>query len=74
MQNFLKSKTLQFQPVDSIATFEGIFGFVWKRLEIFDLGGHNLGTILFLIEKSLIPSPQQKSYCKKNSMLSNVML
>ena len=23
----------------------GVFGFVWKCLEIFDLDGHNLGTI-----------------------------
>jgi len=22
----------------------GVFGFVWNRLEIFDLDGHNLGT------------------------------
>ena len=26
----------------------GVFGFVWKCLEIFDLDGHNLGTVLFL--------------------------
>ena len=23
----------------------GVFGFVWKCLEIFDLDGHNLGTV-----------------------------
>jgi hypothetical protein len=23
----------------------GVFGFVWNHLEIFDLDGHNLGTV-----------------------------
>ena len=41
-------------------TFQLTFGFVWKCLEIFDLDGHNLGTlrfgqnsdIFFLVSKS----------------------
>jgi hypothetical protein len=28
-----------------IAVFNSIFGFVWKRLEIVGLDGHNLGTV-----------------------------
>jgi hypothetical protein len=36
----------------------GVFGFVWKRLEIFDLDGHNLGTFWFFTN----PSPLSFSY------------
>jgi len=36
---------LYLQAVDSISIFHRIFGFVWNRLEIFDLDGHNLGTV-----------------------------
>ena len=38
---------MQFKAVDSIPIFQSIFGFVWKCLEIFDLDGHNLGTVAF---------------------------
>ena len=48
-QDALNSKTSKFQPVDSIQLFQLTFGFVWKCLEIFDLNGHNLGTVPFLI-------------------------
>ena len=41
------SKMSKLQAVDSISIFYRIFGFVWKRLEIFDLDGHNLGTVQF---------------------------
>jgi len=34
-----------FQHLDSLENFDGIFGFVWFYLKIFDLDGHNLGTI-----------------------------
>jgi hypothetical protein len=44
---FINSKILKLQAVDSIPILQAIFGFVWKRLEIFDLDGHNLGTVLF---------------------------
>jgi hypothetical protein len=43
-QLFENSKMLQIQAVDSIPIFQPTFGFVWNHLEIFDLGGHNLGT------------------------------
>jgi NDP-sugar pyrophosphorylase family protein len=39
-------KMLLLQPVDSIPLFQLTFGFVWNYLEIFDLDGHNLGTVL----------------------------
>jgi hypothetical protein len=44
-QIFENSKILLSQAVDSIPIFQPTFGFVWNYLEIFDLGGHNLGTI-----------------------------
>jgi hypothetical protein len=44
-QIFENSKILWLQSVDSIPIFQAIFGFVWNCLEIFDLDGHNLGTI-----------------------------
>jgi len=33
---------------DSVPVFGPIFGFVWKHLVKFDLGGHNLGTLSYL--------------------------
>jgi hypothetical protein len=30
-----------------MGNYVGVFGFVWNRLEIFDLDGHNLGTVPF---------------------------
>jgi len=44
-QIFKNSNVLQLQAADSISIFHCIFGFVWNYLEIFDLDGHNLGTI-----------------------------
>jgi hypothetical protein len=44
-QIFENSKMLYIQPVDSIPIFHAIFGFVWNYLEMFDLEGHNLGTV-----------------------------
>ena len=44
-QHFENSKTLYLQAFDSIPIFQPTFGFVWNCLEIFDLDGHNLGTI-----------------------------
>jgi len=44
-QNFENSKMLLLQAVDSISIFHRVFGFFWNCLEIFDLDGHNLGTI-----------------------------
>jgi hypothetical protein len=46
-QIFENSKILRLQAVDSIPIFQSIFGFVWNCLEIFDLDGHNLGTVQF---------------------------
>ena len=46
-QMFENSNILKLQAVDSIPILQAIFGFVWKRLEMFDLDGHNLGTIQF---------------------------
>jgi hypothetical protein len=40
-------KMRQLQAVDSIPIFQLTFGFVWNCLEIFDLDGHNLGTVIF---------------------------
>jgi len=45
-QESCNSKMSWFQTVDSIQLFQPTFGFVWKHLEIFDLDGHNLGTVL----------------------------
>jgi hypothetical protein len=50
---FINSKILKLQAVDSIPILQAIFGFVWKRLEIFDLDGHNLGTVLFPLSSYL---------------------
>ena len=44
-QIFENSKMFKLQTVDSIPIFHRIFGFVWNYLEIFDLDGHNLGTV-----------------------------
>ena len=44
-QHFENSKTLYLQAFDSIPLFQLTFSFVWNCLEIFDLDGHNLGTI-----------------------------
>jgi hypothetical protein len=44
-QIFENPKMLLFQAIDSIPFFQSTFGFVWNYLEIFDLDGHNLGTI-----------------------------
>jgi hypothetical protein len=43
----LEFKNVVISTVDSIKLFSPIFGFVWKCLEIFDLDGHNLGTVLY---------------------------
>ena len=45
-QIFEYPKTVKLQAVNSIPIFQAIFGFVWNCLEIFDLDGHNLGTVL----------------------------
>jgi hypothetical protein len=41
------SKMVRFQLADTIQLFRPTFGFVWNCLEIFDLDGHNLGTVQF---------------------------
>ena len=38
---------LQLKAPDSITNFQQTFAFVWNHLEVFDLDGHNLGTIQF---------------------------
>ena len=43
---------LKLQTVDSISLFRLILGFVWNHLEIFDLDGHNLGTVSFARDPS----------------------
>ena len=48
---------LWLQAVDSITTFQAIFGFVGKRWEMFDLDGHNLGTIQLNIAPTLTSPP-----------------
>jgi len=40
-----KSKMAKFQHLDYIEFLKGIFAFIWNCLEMFDLDGHNLGTI-----------------------------
>ena len=51
-QIFENSKMLWLQVFDSILIFHRIFGFVWNRLEMFDLDGHNLGTIKSMYKRS----------------------
>ena len=52
---------LKLQTVDSISFFRLILGFVWNHLEIFDLDGHNLGTI----QSNITPSGAIKKCCCK---------
>ena len=44
-QIFENPKMSRLQALDSIPIFQAIFGFVWNRLEIFELDGHILGTV-----------------------------
>jgi hypothetical protein len=60
-QIFENSKMLQLQAVDSISIFHRTFGFVWNCLEIFDLDGHNLGTVSFARDPSADSIPTK--YC-----------
>jgi hypothetical protein len=45
-QIFENSEIQLLQEVDSISILHLTVGFVWNCLEIFDLDGHNLGTII----------------------------
>ena len=56
VQEFWSSKWLWFQLIESIQLFKLTFGFVWNCLEIFDLDGHILSTVLFPLNSYLQPS------------------
>jgi len=44
-QIFENLKILLLQAVDSMTIFHRIFGFAWNHLQLFDLDGHNFGTV-----------------------------
>ena len=56
VQESRNSKRSWFQLIESIQLFKLTFGFVWNCLEIFDLDGHILGTVLFPLNSYLQPS------------------